>query len=169
MITKSAQTWLPPSLWRTVIGVYLLSFLPLFCRGVVKSAITVSWLVWLLCLLPQLPGLPNKRKSESRQGACTRTQVHVIKHTRIEWKSYFFGTFSQEPFAVLVHKAGSKEKMFSEFGLAKPGVLSSAPSNTFGMNWDADCEPGLFIQHRSSTLPVLFWVNGSKSPQPGSS
>jgi hypothetical protein len=29
-----------------------------------------------------------------------------------------------------------------------PSTLNSSPSNTFGMNWNADCEPGLIAQHQ---------------------
>ena len=48
--------------------------------------------------------------------------------------------------------------------------LTSTPSNTFGMNLNADCEPGLIAQHQCLTSPLLFWwLNGSKSPQQCSS
>ena len=35
-------------------------------------------------------------------------------------------------------------------------VLTATPSNTFGMNWNADCEPGLIIQHQCSTSLMLM-------------
>jgi hypothetical protein len=41
--------------------------------------------------------------------------------------------------------------------------LTSTPSNTFGMNWNADCEPGLIAQHQCPTSIMLLWLNGSKS------
>ena len=44
-------------------------------------------------------------------------------------------------------------------------ALTSTPSNTFGMNWNADCEPGLITQHQCPTSLMLLWLNGSKSPQ----
>ncbi len=46
-------------------------------------------------------------------------------------------------------------------------VLTSIPSNTFGMNWN--CEPDLLIQHQLLTSSMLLWLNGSKSLQPKSS
>jgi hypothetical protein len=44
-------------------------------------------------------------------------------------------------------------------------VLTSTPLNTFGMNWNADCEPGPITQHQCPTSLMLLWLNGSKSPQ----
>ena len=44
-------------------------------------------------------------------------------------------------------------------------ALTSTPLNTFGMNWNADCEPGLITQHQCPTSLMLLWLNGSKSPQ----
>ena len=44
-------------------------------------------------------------------------------------------------------------------------ALTSFASNTFGMNWNADCEPGLIAQHQCLTSLMLLWLNGSKSPQ----
>ena len=43
-------------------------------------------------------------------------------------------------------------------------ALTSSPLNTFGMNWNANCEPCLIAQHQSPTSLMLFWLNGSKSP-----
>ena len=44
-------------------------------------------------------------------------------------------------------------------------TLTSTPSNTFGMNWNADCEPGLIPQHQCPTSRMLFWLNGCKAPK----
>jgi hypothetical protein len=44
-------------------------------------------------------------------------------------------------------------------------ALTSTPSNTYGMNWNADCEPGLIAQHHCPTSLMLLWLNGSKSLQ----
>ena len=44
-------------------------------------------------------------------------------------------------------------------------ALTSTPMNTFGMNWNANCEPGLIAQHQWPTSLMLLWLNGSKSPQ----
>uniref|UniRef100_A0A4W5MN69 Diacylglycerol kinase n=1 Tax=Hucho hucho TaxID=62062 RepID=A0A4W5MN69_9TELE len=49
-----------------------------------------------------------------------------------------------------------------------PGLhraLTSTTSNTFGMNWNADCEPGLIAQYQCLTSLMLLWLNGNKSPQ----
>ena len=34
-------------------------------------------------------------------------------------------------------------------------ALNSTPSNTFGMNWNSDCEPGLIAQHQCPTSLML--------------
>jgi hypothetical protein len=44
-------------------------------------------------------------------------------------------------------------------------ALTSPPSNTFVMNWNANCEPGLMAQHQCRTSLMLLWLNGSKSTQ----
>ena len=38
-------------------------------------------------------------------------------------------------------------------------ALTSTPSNTFGMNWNADCEPDLIAQHQcpTSRMFVAEW------------
>jgi hypothetical protein len=38
---------------------------------------------------------------------------------------------------------------------------NATPSNTFGINWNADCEPGLIAQHQCPTSLILLWLNGS--------
>ena len=43
-------------------------------------------------------------------------------------------------------------------------ALTSTPFNTFGLNWNADCEPGLIAQNHSCSL-MLLWVSESKSLQ----
>ena len=44
-------------------------------------------------------------------------------------------------------------------------ALTSTPWNTFGMNWNVDCEPDQIAQHHCPTSLMLLWLNGSKSPQ----
>jgi hypothetical protein len=44
-------------------------------------------------------------------------------------------------------------------------ALTSTPSNTYGMNWNADFEPSLITQHQCPTSLMLLWLNESKSPQ----
>ena len=48
-------------------------------------------------------------------------------------------------------------------------ALTSTPSNTFGMNWNTDCEPHLMAQYQCPTSLMHLWLNGSKSPQQCSS
>ena len=43
-------------------------------------------------------------------------------------------------------------------------ALTSTPSNTFGMNWNINCEPGQIAQHHCQTSLMLVWLNGSASP-----
>ena len=42
---------------------------------------------------------------------------------------------------------------------------ASTLSYTFGINLNADCEPGLIAQHQCSTSLMLLWLNVSKSLQ----
>ena len=44
-------------------------------------------------------------------------------------------------------------------------ALISTPLNTFGMNWNADCEPDLIAQNQCPTSQTLLRLNGSKSLQ----
>ena len=44
-------------------------------------------------------------------------------------------------------------------------ALTLTPLNTFGRNWNADCEPGLLVRHQYLTSQMLFWRNGHKFPQ----
>ena len=44
-------------------------------------------------------------------------------------------------------------------------ALTSTPSHTFGMNWNADCEPDLIAQYQCLTSLMIVWLNGSKSPE----
>ena len=68
-----------------------------------------------------------------------------------------------------VHKAKSIQKWFVEIGVEEldwpAQSLTSTPSNTFGMNWNAGCEPDIIAQHQCLTSLMLLWLNGSKSPQ----
>ena len=40
-------------------------------------------------------------------------------------------------------------------------ALTSIPSNTFRMKWNADCELGLIGKHQCLTSLMLLWLNGS--------
>ena len=40
------------------------------------------------------------------------------------------------------------------------GALTPTSLNIFGINWNADCEPGPLVQHQRVTPPVVFRVNG---------
>ena len=37
-------------------------------------------------------------------------------------------------------------------------TLTSTPSSSFGMNWNANCEPGLIAQHHCLTSLMLLWL-----------
>ena len=56
-----------------------------------------------------------------------------------------------------VHKARSIQKWFVEISVEKLDglhrALTSTPSNTFGMNWNADCEPDI---NRPTSVPDLI-------------
>ena len=56
-----------------------------------------------------------------------------------------------------VHKARAIQKWFVKWknltGLHR--ALTSTPSKTFRMNWNADCAPGLIAQHRCPTSLML--------------
>ncbi len=41
--------------------------------------------------------------------------------------------------------------------------VTSTPSNTFGMNWNGDCELGLLVQHQISQIPTETLRNIAKS------
>lgn len=45
-------------------------------------------------------------------------------------------------------------------------TLTATLMNTFGMNWNADCVPGLLERHQRLTSLMLLWQNGNKSTQP---
>lgn len=47
-------------------------------------------------------------------------------------------------------------------------ALTSTPSNTSEMNWNADWEPDNITHHQCWTSLILLWLNGSKCLQPGS-
>lgn len=45
-------------------------------------------------------------------------------------------------------------------------ALTSTPSNTVGMNWDTDCEPGLITEHQWPTSQMLLGGNTCKCGKP---
>ena len=53
-----------------------------------------------------------------------------------------------------VHKARSRSVWKNLTGLHR--ALISTPSNTFGMNWNTDCKPGLIAQHQCLTSRMLM-------------
>ena len=72
------------------------------------------------------------------------------------WEGLFLFQHDNAP----MHKARSIQKWFVEIGveeLACTRALTSTPSNTFGMNWNADCEPGLNAQ---KSVPDLTNARG---------
>ena len=71
------------------------------------------------------------------------------------WQQFGEGPFLLQHDNAPVHKARSMQKLSRSVwknltGLH--GALTSTPSNTFGMNWNADCEPDIIAQHQ---LPDL--------------
>lgn len=57
-------------------------------------------------------------------------------------------------------KAGSIKKWFDEFGVEE--LLTSTPSKSFGMNWNADYEPGLYHPTPEATSRAFMWPDGTK-------
>jgi hypothetical protein len=78
------------------------------------------------------------------------------------WRQFGEGPFLFQHDNAPMHKASATEKWFVTIGLEE---LTSTPSNTFRMNWNAECEPGLISQYHCPTSLMLLWLNGSKSPQ----
>jgi hypothetical protein len=72
------------------------------------------------------------------------------------WQHFVEGTFLFQHDNAPMHKARSIQKWFVEIGVEKldwpAQSLTSTPSNTFGMNWNADCESGIIIPNISARL-----------------
>ena len=85
------------------------------------------------------------------------------------WQQFAGGPFLFQHDNAPVHKSRSIQKWFGEIGVEELDslhrALTSTPSNTFDINWNADCEPGLIAQISALPPLVLLWLNGSKSPQ----
>ena len=85
------------------------------------------------------------------------------------WQQFGEGSLLFQHDNAPVHKARSIQKCLSRLvwknltGLQR--ALTSTPLNTFRMNWNGDCEPGLIVQHQCPTSLMLLWLNGSKSLQ----
>jgi hypothetical protein len=82
--------------------------------------------------------------------------------------------FGEGPFLFQHNNAPMHKTRFIQNGLSESvsknltglhRTLSSTPSNTFGMNWNADCEPGVIAKHQCPTSLMLSWLNGSEFPQ----
>ena len=86
------------------------------------------------------------------------------------WQQFGEGPFLFQHDNAPVHKARSIQKWFVKIGMLEldwpAQSLTSNQSNTFGMNWNADYEPGLIAQRQCPTSLMLLWLNGSKSLQP---
>ena len=69
--------------------------------------------------------------------------------------------FGEDPFLFQHDNAPLLRSVWRNFtGLYR--ALTSTPSNTFGMIWNAVCEPGLIAKHQCPTSLMLLWLNGSK-------
>ena len=79
------------------------------------------------------------------------------------WKKFGEGPFLFQYDNAPVHKVRSIQKWFVEIGVEEldwPAWSTDLnPIDTFGMNWNADCEPGLITQHQSPTSLKLLWLN----------
>ena len=75
------------------------------------------------------------------------------------WQQFAEGPFLIQHGNSPVYKARSIQKYLLRSvrknltGLHR--ALTSTPSNTFGMNWNADCEPDLIAQHQSLNSIML--------------
>ena len=78
------------------------------------------------------------------------------------WQQFGEGPLFQHDNA-RVHKARPIQKWFMEIGVGDLDLtglstaLTSTPSKTFGINWNADCEPGLIVQHQCPTSLMAEW------------
>ena len=85
------------------------------------------------------------------------------------WQQFGEGPLQFQHDNAPVHKARSIQKWFVRETVWKNltslhRALITTSSNTFGMNWNAGCQPGLIAQHQCPTSLMLLWLNGSKSP-----
>jgi hypothetical protein len=76
------------------------------------------------------------------------------------WKQFGYGPFLFQHHYALVHKGdpyrnGLARSMWKNLTVLHR-ALTSTPSNTFGMNWNANCEPGLIAQHHCPTSLMLL-------------
>ena len=86
------------------------------------------------------------------------------------WQQFGEGPFLFQHDNAPMHKARPIQKCCVAIGVEEletgmHRALTSTPSNTFGMNWNADCEPSLIVQHQCLISLMLLWLNGSKSLQ----
>ena len=79
------------------------------------------------------------------------------------------GSFLYQHDNASVHKVRSIHKWFVNIGGEELDCPAQSPdlnpTNTFGMNWNADCELDIIAQHLCPTSQMLLWLNGSKSLQ----
>ena len=64
------------------------------------------------------------------------------------WQQFGEGPFLFQHDNATMYKARSIQKWFVEIGVDELDwpAQTSTPSNTFGMNWNANCEPGLIAR-----------------------
>lgn len=79
-----------------------------------------------------------------------KSQCYSIQHIRQKWASNFVPEVCIWPFSawqcLFAH-------IFYKFG------VTTTPSNTFGMKWNANCEPDLIIQHQQIKILTVFPKN----------
>jgi hypothetical protein len=74
------------------------------------------------------------------------------------------GPFQFQHDNATVQKARSIQKWFAEIGVEEidwPAQALTSTPNTFVMNWNTKCEPGLNAQHQCPTSLMLLWLNES--------
>ncbi len=95
-------------------------------------------------------------------------KILMLPNASLLWQQFREGPFWFHVYAI-AHKARPTKKKLSYFDVEElDWVPTSAAHNTFGMNWNANFEPGLITHNQWLTSLMLWWLNGSKSLQSGS-
>ena len=75
------------------------------------------------------------------------------------WQKFGKGPFRFQHDNAPMHRSRYIQEWFAEIGVEELDWPAQSPdlnpSNTFGMNWNADSEPGLIAQHQCPTSLML--------------